>query len=161
MRESVIDVLFYLFDDLLPGYDCPETDLHEMAHWLSEAGFPREDVDRAMQWFYELSLLVGSAAPPLAASESVRVFSPEECRLLDEEARDYLQGLLRCGALDHILLEKVVERLMALEEKLDITAVRWVTALVVLNVYDGNVPERALMALQEDWLYPAENRVVH
>lgn len=161
MRESVIDVLFYLFDDLLPGYDRPETDLHEMARWLGEAGFSGEDVDRAMQWFYELSLLVGSVLQPLASSEAVRIFSPEECRLLDGEARDYLQGLLRCGALDHALLEKVVERLMALEEKLDMTAVRWVTALVVLNVYDGNVPEQALMALQEDWLYPAESRIVH
>lgn len=160
MRESVIDVLFYLFDDLLPGHDRPETDLQEMAHWLNEAGFSAEDVARAMQWFYELSQLVGSAASEATPSEAVRVFAAEECRVLDADARDYLQGLLRCGALDHALLEKVVERLTALDEKLDMTAVRWVTALVVLNVYDGNIPERAQMALQEDWLYPA-TRIVH
>lgn len=161
MRESVIDVLFYLFDDLLPGHERMETDLHEMAHWLGEAGFSSEDVARAVQWFYELSQLVGSAARPLAASESVRIFTAAECRLLDADARNYLHGLFRCGVLDHALLDKVVERLMALEETLDMTAVRWVTALVVLNAYNGDVPEQALTAFQEEWLYSAENRVIH
>lgn len=159
MRESVIEVLFYLFDDLLPGQE--HTDLHEMAHWLSEAGFRHDEVDRAMQWFYELSQLVGSVAPQAESSEALRIFSAEERQWLDSDAQDYLHGLLRLGVLDNALLEKVVERLLALEERLDIGAVRWVTALVVLNVYNGNVPDSALMALQEEWLYPAENRILH
>lgn len=162
MRESVIDVLFYLFDDLLPGHAQAETDLHQMAQWLDEAGFSNEDIDRAMQWFYELSLLVGTAAStPDEANATVRVFSPEECRLLSPEARDYLIGLWRCGALDHVLLEKVIERLMALEEELDIAGVRWVTALVVLNIYNGELPPQTLAAFQEEWLYPSDHRVIH
>lgn len=159
MRESVIEVLFYLFDDLLPDYDRPETDLEEMAYWLGEAGFARDEVKRAMQWFYDFTQLLANSAQTVRHSEAVCIFTAEECRFLDRQARDYLHGLVRRGVLDNLLLEKVVERLLALEEPLDMEAVRWVTALIALNM--GHLRSGGSMTFQEEWLYPPEERVLH
>lgn len=159
MQESVIDVLFYLFDDLLPEYDRPETDLDEMAHWLNEAGFRQAEVGRAMQWFYDFTCLVDAGAAAMAHSHAVRIFADAETRWLDADAQDYLQGLVSRGVLDNVLREKVIERLLALEERLDMEAVRWVTSLVILNVAPDHLPEK--MALQEEWLCPPDERVVH
>lgn len=159
MHESVIEVLFYLFDDLLPAYDRPETDLAEMAYCLGEAGFSHNEVNRAMQWFYEFTQLAAGAEPVVRKSEALRIFTAEECRYLDAAAQDYLRGLVRCGVLDDILLEKVIERLLALEEALDLDAVRWITALVALNMGQGASADSP--AFQEEWLYPPDARVIH
>ena len=159
MQESVIDVLFYLFDDLLPEYDSPETDLDEMAQWLNEAGFAQAEVHRAMQWFYDFTRLVDAGAQPVQEGHAVRIYADAEARFLDSEAQDYLQGLVLSGVLDYALREQVIERLLALEEQLDMEAVRWVTALLVLNVSPVDVSQK--MAFQEEWLCPPELRVIH
>lgn len=164
MRESVIDVLFYLFDDILPEQNSHETDLNQMALWLSEAGFEREDVGRAMDWFYELTQLsapVETLRHTGMRDYSVRIFSPQEQFYIDDEGQNYLQGLLRMGLLDNVLLEKVIERALALEETLDVMMLRWVAAMVVLNVYGVN--EEALSEpLREEFCTPlGEQRLLH
>lgn len=159
MRESVVEVLFYLFDDVLPDCREPETDLEEMAYWLSEAGFSQDEINRAMQWFYDFTQLMIHDDRAVQKSEAVRIFTPEECQYLDAPARDYLHGLVRSGVLDNHLLEKVIERLLALEEELDLEAVRWVTALIALNM--GQNASAESLAFQEDWLHSPDERVVH
>ncbi|PIE82643.1 MAG: hypothetical protein CSA10_00085 [Cardiobacteriales bacterium] len=159
MRESVIDVLFYLFDDILPEQSNKETDLNQMAYWLSEAGFRREDIGRAMDWFYELTKLGDYQMLP-TASCAVRVFSSHEQFYIDPQGQDYLRGLLRAGLLDNYLLEKVIERALALEEPLDVLTLRWVAAMVVLNVY-GKSEEELSEALQNEFFLSLKERTLH
>lgn len=159
MRESVIDVLFYLFDDILPEQQAQETDLNEMAYWLSEAGFQHEDVGRALEWFYELTQL-GEAPPPVNSSAAVRVFSAQERDYLGDNGLDYLRGLKRLGLIDHHLFEKIIERALALEEPLDTLTLRWVAAMVALNIYGHSQAELA-EPLRDEFLSPLEARIIH
>lgn len=132
MRESVINVLFYLFDDILTEQDGQEADLNQMAHWLSEAGFAHEDVGRAMDWFCELGK-IGDYQPIIQTNPAVRIFSPQEAYFIDEEGQDFLRGLCRAGVLDTQLQETVIERAIALEEPLSLETLHWVVMMVIMN----------------------------
>ncbi|MBV7435289.1 DUF494 domain-containing protein [Cardiobacteriaceae bacterium TAE3-ERU3] len=158
MRESVIDVLFYLFDDLLDEDASPQTDMKEMADQLSEAGFANEDVGRAMTWFMELSELKQFQPPQVSHPPLVRIFDEREAHFIGIEGQDYLLGLLRRGILSNALLEKVIDRALALEEPLDEHTLRWVTAMVVLNVY-GRVEDMRALGL-EDPAYTGQIEVI-
>lgn len=132
MRESVMDVLCCLFDDILPQQDAQETDLNQMANWLSEAGFADEDVGRAMNWFYELSQ-IGEYRPKPEKNGPIRVFSARERYFIDHKGQDFLHRLRRTGILDLVLQEKVIERAIALEEPVSVETLNWVTSMVVAN----------------------------
>lgn len=153
MRESVIDVLFYLFDDLLDEDASPYADMNEMAGQLSDAGFAHEDVGRAMTWFMELSQLKQFQPPQVSRPPVLRIFAEQEARFIDAQGQDYLLGLLRRGIISNALLEKVIDRALALEEPLDEHTLRWVTALVVLNVC-GQVEDMRALGF-EDAAYPS------
>lgn len=157
MRESVIDVLFYLFDDILPTQENRETDLNQMAHWLSEAGFAHEDVGRAMDWFYELSQL-DDYQPQPETDGAVRVFSPREQFYIDATGQDFLHGLRRSGVID-MRLQKVIERALALEEPLDLETLRWVTLMVMMN--SGAELEHWPAGEPPGWFYPEETKTIH
>lgn len=146
MRESVIDILFYLFDDILSGQHSGETDLQEMAGELAEAGFSREDVDRALDWFLAFGKL--SDSPPNVNDSSLRVFAAREAAFIDAEGQNFLYSMLRAGVLTHSTFEIVIDRALALEEPLDIHTLRWVALMVVLNT-GGD----ALNTWQEQWLF--------
>ncbi len=142
MCESVMDVLCYLFDDILPQRDADETDLDQMAYWLSEAGFAHEDVGRAMDWFYELSQ-IGEHRPKPESDGPIRLFSPRERYFIDHQGQNFLHGLRRAGVLDVTLQEKVIERAIALEEPLSLEILHWVTSMVLMNAtaeFSGDQP---------------------
>lgn len=132
MRESVMGVLCCLFDDILPQRDARETDLDQMARWLSEAGFADEDVGRAMNWFYELSQ-IGEYRPQPEKNGPIRVFCARERYFIDHPGQDFLRRLRRAGILDVTLQEKVIERAIALEEPVSLDTLHWVTSMVVAN----------------------------
>lgn len=160
MRESVIDVLFYLFDDLLSATPPCETDLDEMANWLDEAGFAREDINRAMNWFDKLTDLANYQSCE-EKSRAIRVFSAQEMCMIDRAGQEYLRRLARLRVLDMALIEKSIEQALALEEKVDGDTLRWVVAMVVLNVYGEGIDEAFLQALQNDWLEPVLTYPIH
>lgn len=154
MRESVIDVLFYLFDDILTEEGTDETDFEFVANSLEEAGFAREDITRAMTWFYAFGSL--DETPPHVGQHAIRIFSAREREFLDDECQNFLYGLQRNAVLDGSTLEMVIERALALEEPLDIESLRWVVLMVMMNTKtQENDPLTS--AWREQWLYVDEN----
>lgn len=148
MRESVIDVLFYLFDDLLDDDVSAQADVEEMADQLNRAGFASEDVGRAMTWFSELSSLNQDQLSETERPPLLRIFSEREAVYIDQHGQNYLLGLLRRGVINNALLEKIIERALALEEPLEERTLRWVAAMVVLNIY-GYVDDIHALGLDE------------
>lgn len=153
MRESVIDVLFYLFDDILPEQGESETDINQMSRWLSDAGFSHEDVNRAMNWFYELSQ-IGDYQPTAEDDGLMRIFSPREAFYIDAEGQDFLYALKRSGVIDSVLMEKVIDRALALEEPLSLETLQWVALMVVMNT-GAEYPEG-----QEPWMVTDEQPII-
>ncbi len=156
MRESVIDVLFYLFDIILEQDDDDETNLTELAASLSGAGFSDEDIERAISWFCDFSHNVDKT--PVVKMGALRVFSSLETSFINEDCQDFLHGLLRVGVLNSGLLETVIEQALALEEPIDIETLRWIVLMVVINT--AKQEDAALSIWRSHWLYPDDKQKI-
>ena len=57
MKETVLDVLMYLFETFVDSEDDPEPDRLELRDELSRAGFGDGEIDRALDWLDGLNFL--------------------------------------------------------------------------------------------------------
>lgn len=95
---------------------------------LSEAGFPPKLIDTAMDWLMNLADGEGLAAP----SSAMRMYAPEETARLDIDSQNRLLQLEQQGILSAENRERVIERLMALDnEQIGADEVDWVTLMVL------------------------------
>ncbi|HVT34939.1 MAG TPA: DUF494 domain-containing protein [Nevskiaceae bacterium] len=132
MKETVLDVLMYLFENYQTG-EFSDTDNQEtLRDELIAAGFPEEEVGHAFAWLdglaqqRQLPLVFGPA-------HSIRVYAAEEQARLSPECRGFLLYLEQLGLLTLQARELVIERLLALKEEIDLERVKWVCLLVLIN----------------------------
>ena len=132
MKESVLDVLMYLFESFVDSEDQPEPNRNELRDELERAGFGDREIDRALDWLDGLnSTEVASCAPQ---SATVRIFDRVEQERLDARARGYLLHLEQIGILPPVQRELVIDRLMALDtEEVDIEQIKWVVMMVLFS----------------------------
>ena len=135
MKQTVLDVLVYLFQTYMSDEGEPEADRESVQNELLEAGFAFSEVDKALEWLDEL------AAHPennpgfqREAERSFRVFAPDELHKLDSEALGFLMELERSGILSADTRELIMDRAMALEtEEIDLEELKWVILMVLFN----------------------------
>jgi Smg protein len=132
MKETVLDVLMYLFESFVDSDDEPEPDRNELREELERAGFGDREIDRALDWLDGLNVdQVVNAAPQSAA---IRVFDSFEQERLDARARGYLLHLEQIGILPPAQRELVIDRLLALgDEEIDIEQIKWVVMMVLFS----------------------------
>ena len=99
MKESVLSVLVYLFQNYFLGEPDTVHDRDSLQSELIDAGFDALHVGKAFDWLADLQDDTGSA-PNLAPSQPLRVFAPEELDLLDADCRGFLLALEQRGVLD-------------------------------------------------------------
>jgi Smg protein len=134
MKENVLDVLMYLFQN----YMSDDTDLHpdreSMQTELLEAGFPSHEVTQAFEW---IDGLAARQAAPLARSNeerSFRIYTDQETAKLDLECRGYVGFLEQAGLLSCDTRELVLDRVMALEtDEIDLSQLKWIILMVLFN----------------------------
>ena len=91
MKETVLDVLMYLFESFVDSEDEPEPNRNELREDLERAGFGDREIERALDWLDGLNTTeVTSTAPQSAA---MRIFDSAEAEKLDARARGYLLHL--------------------------------------------------------------------
>ncbi len=132
MKQTVLDVLLYLFER------CSEDDVDIVADReslqgeLTRAGFGDSQVGKAFDWLHALA--APRASDDGAAAGSFRVFAPQEIAKLDVECRGFLLFLEQIGVMDAETRELVVERALALEaDEIDLEQLKWVVLMVLLN----------------------------
>ncbi len=134
MKENVLDVLMYLFENYI--YDEPEIapDRDDLENSLHQAGFTTNEISKAFRWLDELAqqrMLVkdnDNSVPP------IRLFNTQEQLRLDTECRGFLMHLENLGVLDAACREVVIDRSMALEqEDVDLDDLKWVILMVLFN----------------------------
>ena len=135
MKESVLDVLMYLFEHYFDPDSDVESDQESMQGDLMEAGFPEAEINKAFEW---LESLTEEHDVPVASggrgSAATRVFSEEEARRLDVDCRGFLVFLQQAGVLDPLTRELVIDRVMALEtDTIDLEQLKWVVLMVLFN----------------------------
>ena len=133
MKETILDVLLYLFEHYL--YDDPDAarDRDSLQNGLIQAGFSPAEISKAFEWLDELD----RQRPLLAARRAdgpVRVFAEPELDRLDRECRGFLMFLQQHGVLDPDQRELVLDRVMALDqEEIDLDDLKWVVLMVLFN----------------------------
>jgi Smg protein len=163
MKESVLDILIYLFENYFDAElsVAPEPDRDTLKEELERAGFSEREVGRALEWLEQLADPERTGAHSgleQAPSRSVRVFDAREQVRLDTECRGYIQYLENIGIVNAAQRELVIDRLLALDARqIDIEQVKWVV-LMVLFSQPGQ--ENALLRM-EDLLFDGRAEAVH
>ena len=135
MKESVLDVLMYLFDHYFDDDEVDvESDRESLKLDLIEAGFPEVEIYKAFAWLEGLATEQDMSPGNRRESSSMRIYSPEESARLDAECRGFLLFLEQVKVLDATTRELVLDRVMALEsESIDLEQLKWVVLMVLFN----------------------------
>ena len=135
MKETVFDVLMYLFDNYFEEDYEINSDQESLKYELVQAGFGDNQVSKAFDWLEGLALqkdLIQSEN--LAEKSTLRLFSEREMEKLDVKCRGFLLFLEQSAVLDAYDREVVIDRAMALEaEEIDLQQLKWVVLMVLFN----------------------------
>ena len=139
MKENVLDVLIYLFENYMFDNDEFEPDQETLMLELNQAGFDQAMIDRAFDWLENLATLCENNSCVAGVDQgAIRHYSPEELENLGVEARGLLLTLEQCGVLDAISREMVIDQLMALGvDSIELEHLKWVILMVLSNYTDG------------------------
>lgn len=135
MKESVLDVLMYLFDHYFDDDEVDvESDRESLQLDLVDAGFPEAEIHKAFVWLEGLAGEPEVCTGDNRESLSMRIYSSDEAGRLDAECRGFLLFLEQVKVLDATTRELVVDRVMALEsEAIDLEQLKWVVLMVLFN----------------------------
>lgn len=132
VKETVLDVLMYLLENYQHGEFADTDNQATLRDELTAAGFPEEEVSNAFNW---LDGLAEQRQLPLVfgPSGALRLYAREELSKLNAECRGFLLYMEQLGLLAAESRERVIDRLMALDEDVDLERVKWVCLLVLMN----------------------------
>jgi Smg protein len=135
MKESVFDVLMYLFENYMSEEAAEmDQDRESLKSELLRAGFHDREIGKALDWLDGLTELQGASPNPLVRQGSMRIYSQQELERLDLDCRGFLLFLEQMGVLDHTAREMVIDRAMALEgTEMDLDQLKWVILMVLFN----------------------------
>jgi Smg protein len=159
MKEGVLDILIYLFENYFDGDldEGNEPDRETLKQELERAGFPTGEVERALCWLEDLAA-DPSRAGPSPTSRAIRIFDALEQARLDTDCRGFLVHLEHVGILSPMQRELVIDRLMALEgDDIDIDKLKW----VVLMVLFSQPGQETAFSRMEDLVFEDRSGAVH
>ena len=156
MKETVLDVLMYLFESFVESEDEPEPNRNELREDLERAGFGAREIERALDWLDGLNATEVTSTTPQSAA--IRIFDSAETEKLDARARGYLLHLEQIGILHAAQRELVIDRLLALDnEEIDVEQTKWVVMMVLFS----QPGQQEAYAQMEDLVYADDSAWVH
>lgn len=160
MKENIIDVLLYLFENYIDSDGMEQPDKHVLETELEQVGFPEPEIHRALEWLENMTVIAESStqSEPLSQIASMRFYTDQELELLNAECRGYLLFLEQVGVLDPDTREIVIERVLALNaDEIDLEQMKWVV-LMVLFYQPGR---EVAFAWMEDLVFEDVEAVIH
>lgn len=139
MKENILDVLLYLFQNFMDGDFEIEPDRDFLEEKLDEAGFQPYEIDKAFLWLDDLSTQQEKHQNN-SDRASFRIYTDDELSFLDIECRGFLLYLENMGVLSAEIRELVIERVIALDtEDFDLDRLKWVVLMVMFNQPEQNM----------------------
>lgn len=133
MKENMLDVIFYLFDNYPDIDDSSSHQKKVLQNHLQAAGFQSHEINRAFDWLEKLAD-EGEFPQNMEKNLSYRVFSPEEKRWINTECQGHLYFLEQAEILDLQTREQVINQIITLEdENFDLDKLKWVVLMVMIN----------------------------
>ena len=155
---SVLDILIYVFDSYMLAELETVPEREELAQDLTDAGFPGDQVERALDWLADLACERDRPDLEAARPSAMRIFTEEELTRLPVDCRGYLLELERSGILSSQQREIVIERLLALDgAELDVDQLKW----VVLMVLSSQPGEELACSRMEGLMFDPETERPH
>lgn len=134
MKENVLDVLMYLFENYM--YEEPEADpdRETLQDNLQEAGFSDGEIHKAFVWLDELAEHRDCPEVSGASERPVRVYTDPEQQRMDIDCRGFLTYLEHAGIIDATRRELIIDRVMALEtDEVDLEDLKWIILMVLFT----------------------------
>jgi Smg protein len=134
MNESIIDLLVYLFENYLSE----ETNLHEqytkksIYSGLEQAGFEKNSIDTAFDWL--ISINDDTKNLVKQSPDAIRVYSPHELSIIDEEGVDFICYLEAEGILTPTTRELLMNGLLNLNaDNIDVDDLQWLALIILFS----------------------------
>mgnify|MGYP001170442891 CR=1 FL=1 len=133
MKENVFDVLMYLFDNYMDDdNDIPEQDTLSVE--LEQAGFNLKEINQAFDWLEDLATLQAQAPVKYQPTNAIRIYTAEEIEKLSVETRGFLMFLEQVEVLDSYTRELIIERMMSLDDEVDLEQLKWAVLMILFNI---------------------------
>ncbi len=158
MKESILDVLLFLFEHYF--YEDPDAvrDRDSLQNGLLQAGFSPTEISKAFDWLDELASQRPVTARQSRTAGPVRMYVEAELAKLDRESVGFLMFLEQQGIVDADQRELVLDRVMALDQdELDVDDLKWVVLMVLFN----QPGSEAAYAWMENQMFDGEPDPVH
>lgn len=157
MKESILDVLLYLFEHYFTDDSDLLHDRDSLQAGLLQAGFSPAEISKAFDWLDALAQQRPKAPSPRTGGP-VRIYTGAELDRMDRDCRGFLMFLEQHGVLDAGQRELVVDRAMALDQDdLDLDDLKWVVLMVLFN----QPGSEAAYAWMETQIFADEPEPVH
>jgi Smg protein len=154
IKQSVVDVLMFLFERYLDDDDFNETskvtdERDSMQLRLEEMGFQNSEIDQAFDWLEDLAEIQHEEHYIPVKETSSRIYSAHEKKLISTESIGFLHFLEQTNILTPITRELILDRVVALGHVLDAEQLKWII-MIVLHTHPG---EENALALMEDFIF--------
>ncbi len=141
LKQSVVDVLMFLFESYLDDEEVLEgnhvTDERDNIQLkLEQMGFHHTEINQAFDWLEDLASFRDGSLYATIHDTSVRIYSPEEKALINQESLGFISFLEQTGILTAVTRELILDRVIALGQPLDTEQIKWII-MIVLHSYPG------------------------
>ena len=155
MKETILDVLMYMFQSYVEDNEEVELDKESLHKNLLEAGFADQNIERAFEWLEGLPGVDHNTLLNKPTKNSFRLFSDVEHRKIGEEGLSFLMFLERLGIFHGEIREHVIDRIMALDtQSVDLSQIRWVVLMILFNTPGNESNYTWLQNLNSDKALP-------
>jgi len=134
MNENIIDLLVYLFENYLSEHTNLQEQYTKSSIYtgLEQAGFEKNTIDTAFAWL--LSIHENPIEPIKQSAGSVRIYSPLEHSILDNEGIDFISYLESSGILSPTTRELLINGLLNLNaDNIDVDDLQWLALIILFS----------------------------
>jgi len=138
MKENVVDVLMYLFENIIAEENPVFTEHEHMFDRLEDMGFPQHEILLAFSWLETLAdihaeQLNNANYEQAFNTQAVRVYSDLEKILLAPECISFLMHLEQSQVITAVSREIILDRVIALDVELELEQLKWVVMIVLYS----------------------------
>ena len=155
MRERVLAIVNLIAKYVLGADGAPINEQELVAELMSE-GFDAEEINDAFSWMESTALDQTQQQQDTVnistSASTMRIFTAEECRLIDTEARGFLVRLRGMGLINDDIEEELIDRIVAAaEEPVSLQEIKILTALSLLAKNSNQWQREIDCLMTEDW----------
>ena len=138
MKQNVVDVLMYLFENIITDENFIFPENEHMFDSLEDMGFPPHEILLAFDWLEDLAeihadqqLATNYTLP--ANSQAIRIFSQLEKILLNSDCLSFLMQLEQNKIISALSREVILDRVIALDVELELEQLKWIIMIVLYS----------------------------